>query len=531
MSFLRKIALILAIFGLFSGCRKNFETDWDVDLAAPIARSDLKIKNFFKDSLFQTDAGNVLHLAFSKAMASFRLDTLLKIPDTLIVNSFVVIPHLYVAPGQPLIGFPITQEIDFDINNGVELKKVIIDQGTLKVKYVNTYTQPLTFSLTLPGATRYGNPFIINETIPPGTAGITKYYDLNNYSILLNGLNGNKSNSLVQSVLISVPSYAQGDTTRNGQSVEADISYTKLVPAYVEGYFGQQNIDIKYDSTALNLNKNLEVSNLQINSASINFRIVNEFGVDINAQLTNIKSVNSAKNTSVLLNAQGLSNININRAGKTSNLSNPVFPSVKSIPVNTGNSNLKQFLDNVPDYIAYQGKIVVNPLGNVSGTNDFAFLNTGITIFADVDIPLELEADYFKLTTTTPLDLTGVSQIDNINSGNIIIQATNGFPFEAVLQGYILNDQQQIVDSLFDVTGNTIHRGILNSNNDVTQAVYTKILVPFSESKLKHLKQCKTIKFVSRFNMPASPPDIKIYDYYDLNLVMSVDVNYRAKKK
>ncbi|MGZ3883288.1 MAG: hypothetical protein ACXVPQ_01280 [Bacteroidia bacterium] len=531
MSFFRKLAVVLVIIGGFSGCRKNFETDWDVDLVAPIARSDLKIKNFFSDSLFQADNGNVLHLAFSKALAGFKLDTLIKIPDTLITDSFLVIPGYVVVPGQPLIGFPNTQDINFNVNGGVELRRVIIHDGTLKIKYTNTFTQPLSFSLTLTTAIRNGLPFTINETINPGSVGLIKYYDLDGYDISLTGSNGNKSNDLVQVVTISTPPYAKADTTKAGQRLRADISYTRLVPEYVEGYFGQQTIDIKYDSTALNLNKNLEVGNLKLSSASINFRILNEFGVDVNAQLSNIRSVNSHSNIAVLLNAPGISNININRAGKTSNLSNPVFPSVKTISVNTSNSNLKPFLENIPDYLTYQGQVLVNPLGNISGSNDFAYLNTGITIFADVDIPLQLQADYFKLTTTTPLDLTSVNQLDNINYGNIIIQATNGFPFDAVLQGYVLNDQQQVIDSLFDNTANTIHRGIINANNDVTQSVYTKLLVPFTESKLRNLKKCKNIKFVSRFNMPPTPPDIKIYDYYDLNLILSVDVNYKVKKK
>ncbi|MBK7667096.1 MAG: hypothetical protein IPJ32_06905 [Sphingobacteriaceae bacterium] len=50
------------------------------------------------------------------------------------------------------------------------------------------------------------------------------------------------------------------------------------------GYFGSaENIDLPYDSVALNISNNLQVSNFQINSAFINFKIVSRFGVDINA--------------------------------------------------------------------------------------------------------------------------------------------------------------------------------------------------------------------------------------------------------
>lgn len=526
-----KILPFLLALVLFNSCRKSFETDWDVDIVSPIARGHLNIKNFFSDTLFQSDPTGMLHLAFSKKIAGFALDSLVKIPDTLIVDTFVVIPNFTVTPGMVLPGFPQTQEIPFTINNGVQLRRVVINKGFLKVKYTNTFTQPLTFFLQIPNALKYGVPFTINQTINPGAVGTVVYYDLSSFDIKMTGLSGNKSNAIAQTVVISSPPTAQLAMTQAGQKIKAEISYTKLVPYYVEGYFGQQFVTIPKDSVALNFSKNLQVSNLKINSAAINFKIVNEFGVDINAQLNNIKSINTFSASSVILNAAGLSNLNINRAGKTNNFSSPVFPSIKTVSVNTGNSNLKPFLENLPDYLSFKGNITINPMGNVSGSNDFAFLNTAINIYADVDLPLQIQANYFKLVSNMKADLTGIKQLDNINYGNLILQATNGFPFDAVMQGYILDDKQNIIDSLFSVPGNKIDRGIIDVNNNVTQSVSTKVLIPFDTNKLQNLKRCKTIRFVSRLDLPASPPDVKIYDTYSLDIILSVDVNYRARKK
>ncbi|MBP7808732.1 MAG: hypothetical protein KA163_05535 [Bacteroidia bacterium] len=533
MRFILKISLFLLILVAIPSCRKSFETDWDVDIEAPIARSKLNIKNFFSDTLFQTDPTGLLHLAFSKKIAGFQLDSLVQIPDTILNYEFTmpVGSKLFLPPGNSIPSFPQTQEINFAINNGVELKTAIINNGQLKMVYSNTYTQPLAFTLVLPYTTKYGLPFTINETVNPGTNNSVKYYDLSGYSVKLNGIPLNKVNSLVQVIDVKVPATAQADTIRGGQGVKTEISYKDLVPYYVEGYFGQQNIDLPYDSVALNISNNLQISNFQINSAYINFKIVNEFGVDINAQLSNIKSVNTLSSTAVTLNASGLSNININKAGKTTNFSNPVFPSIKTVSVNTLNSNLEPFLENLPDFLTYQGKIIVNPFGNISASNDFAFLNTGIDIYADVDMPLQIRADYFKLVSKSAIDLTSIKQIDNINYGDIVLQCTNGFPFNAVLQGYILNEQEQIIDSLFNVPGNIIKEGTVDINNIVIQANYTELKINLTQPKLQNLKQCKFIKFVSQFNLPPQPPDIKLLDSYNLDLILSLDVNYKAGKK
>lgn len=532
---IKRIAVAATLFILLvTSCRKSFTTDWDVDVVAPIARSKINIKNFFSDTLFQSGPGGLLHLAFSKKIAGFNLDSLISIPDTVLNYSFVMGSgtKLFIAPGNSIPGFPLTQEIAFNISNGAELKNVVIHDGKLKIEYSNSYTQPLIFDLELPGTTKYGISFKIHEVIYPGSNNSAKFYDISGYSVKLTGLSGNKINTLVQTINVAVAPFAQPDTIYGGQGVSTKISYQNLVPYYVEGYFGQQNIDLKYDSVSLNLSNNLQASNFKINSASINFNIVNQFGVDINAQLSNIKSVNSFSNTSILLNASGLSNININKAGKTNLPSNPVFPTVKTIAVNTLNSNLKPFLENLPDFLTYQGKITVNPFGNISGSNDFAYLNTGINIYAEVDMPLQLNADFFKLMTTTQIDLAGVSQIDNINYGAILLQATNGFPFEVVLQAYILNDQKQVTDSLFIYSQNKIKRGIIDANYLVISPELSKIEIPLTADKLTRLKECKYIKFVPQFNMPVpQPPDIKIMDNYTLDLVLSVDLNYRASKK
>jgi hypothetical protein len=528
-----KIAAALILSGfLLNSCRKAFETSWDVDIAAPIARSTLNINNFFGDSLFQTDPTGLLHLAFSKKIAGFKLDSLIEIPDTTIIKDFPLFDNFTVTPGMQVPGFPQTQDIDFKINNGIELRKAIIKDGHLQITYSNTFTQPLDFELTLPSATKWGIPFQIKETIPPGVNSLPKSYDISGFTVLLTGMNNNKSNTIPQTVNIKVSPNAQTASTYSTQSIKAEISYKDLLPYYLEGYFGEQQLDLPYDSVSLNISNSLQASNLQINSAFINFKIVNEFGVDVNAQLGNIKSVNTFSNSSITLNASGLSNVNINRASKTSQQSNPVFPSVKTISVNTSNSNLKPFLENLPDYLTYSGKIVINPLGNVSGSNDFAFYNTGVSIYADVDMPLQLQANYFRLINFASIDLSKVNQLDDINSGNIVLQATNGFPFDAVMQGYILDENKTIIDSLFSNPGNKIDRGIIDANYIVTQPVYTKIMIPLTPSKIQNLKKSKSVKFVSQFNLPQpQPPDIKILDNYSLDVVLGIDVNYRARKK
>jgi hypothetical protein len=228
----------------------------------------------------------------------------------------------------------------------------------------------------------------------------------------------------------------------------------------------------------------------------------------------------------VPLNTNQLSNININRATKAGTT---VFPSIKTLSFASGNSNIVPFLSNLPDKLTYQGNITVNPLNpsNISGYNDFAFYDKGIHVLADIDIPMRFNADYFKLTSNTDVDFSNVEQLNNVRGGNFVILATSSYPFKARLQAYLLDANQQIIDSLFIPNKNIIESGQLNNQNMVVAPVDSRVLVPIDLSKIEKLKRTKFIRVTTYFLMPPNPPDVKIYETnsFKINIVAELTYN------
>ncbi|MCX7729339.1 MAG: hypothetical protein N2203_07705 [Bacteroidia bacterium] len=518
--------LFITLVTIFISCKKNNLAYWDVDVVSPIARGTMNIKNFFGDSLFQSDNAHIMHLKFSKKVSDLKIDSLVNLKDTTINYSFIALFTATVGPNTLL--FYKTEEIDFQIPNNARIRYGIIKDGILKVKYSNNTRFPLLFLYNLNSATKNSTPFYISEIIPPGTNALIKTYNFNGYEMNFTGQNGNKFNTIVHSFTVYTAPNAQPDSILFGQGIQAEISYEKIVPQYVEGYFGQQNIVIPYDSAAIGFSKTLEASNFQIHSASINFRIINDFGIDIQGKLDTVKSINIKNGNSVYLNASVLNSININRATKTGNGTNPVNSTTTNVQINTSNSNLKPFIENLPDYLGYSGQIQVNPNGNVSATNDFAFYNTGIRIFADIDVPLIFRADYFRLQDVLDINFQNVSQLNNINEGRIIFNITNNYPFKAKLQAYLLDEHNNTLDSLLLASNNTIQMALINSNNDVIAPKNSQLIAYMNKNTIENLKKSKKIKLVSYFYLPPSPPDITIYEDYFLDVVITIDVNYRT---
>ncbi|MES2131270.1 MAG: hypothetical protein V4506_02915 [Bacteroidota bacterium] len=528
--------LLPAVFLLLAGSCKKEKTSWDIDAAFPIAQSHLNISNFFGDTIFKADPTGLLHIAFSKDIINFTMDSLVKLPDTTVTIGFTSPFVSQLNPGTPIFSNNAStdREITFQISNGVELNKAIIKKGFLKVEYFNSYGQPLNFNYEINSANLWGNILHINQTIGGGSvsnpATLTQTYALDDYTINLTGLTNTKVNTLVQTYTISTDASGSADALQVGQGLSVKLSFVKVVPAYVQGYFGQQDLSFGPDSSLVGLLENFKPSNFALTQSAINFRIINEFGIELSSSINALRSIKTNPANVVTLNAGNLlQSININRAGKTNNASNPVFPWVKQIDINSSNSNLNSFLENLPNYLGYSINAKLNPLGNVSAGNDFAYYGHGLKVIADVDIPFALSADYFNLINYAKMDITQISQLNNVNSCDIILKARNNYPFTVKIQGYMLNDQMQTVDSLFNWTNNTIQSAVTNNLNTVLNYTDTKLVSTFDREKVQHLIQCKQIKFVTYLYLPNQPTPIKVTDSSYLDLVLSANVDYNVK--
>jgi hypothetical protein len=344
----------------------------------------------------------------------------------------------------------------------------------------------------------------------------------------MTGISGNVYNTIVQTSTVVVNPAANTTTVTYGDGVKAILNYTGIVPDYIEGYFGQETISIPLDTTRLDFLKNVQAANFVLSSATFDFKIINEFGAEFTSSLSNIKSLSSLNNSTVTLNTNQLSNININRATKAGS---SVFPSVKTISLNPSNSNITAFLSNLPDKLTYQGTVKLNPLGNLSGYNDFAYYNTGIKVIADINIPLKFNADYFKLQSIANIDFSNVAQLDRVNYGEFIVSASNGYPFKAQVQAYLLDEQLQTVDSLFVPGANFMERGQIDAQNVVYLPTRSQLRVAIDKTRIENLKKCKKVKIVTYFLMPPNPPEIKIYENYSFDINIVAELNYNVQRK
>src|ERR1700741_2862356 len=136
IAIMKKIFFLALTTVVFLSCRKE-KTYWDADIVAPVATTSLNLSNLFPDTLLEANSGGQLSINFQTELFKLAADTLLKLPDTSIVNIFA--PCLFppssftYTPGQTLYSSP-NSEFNFDIANGIKLKEAIVKSGKLHLE-------------------------------------------------------------------------------------------------------------------------------------------------------------------------------------------------------------------------------------------------------------------------------------------------------------------------------------------------------------------------------------------------------------
>ncbi len=162
-----------------------------------------------------------------------------------------------------------------------------------------------------------------------------------------------------------------------------------MKPYYAKGSVETQQLNINADTVKLGVLEMVKSGSVNLEDIQLKMTVENGIGVDLQALIYQIVGTNPNSGTQVSLSHPSINNtININRA-QSHLYQNPEFtPSIKEIVFNSGNSNLKAFLENLPSKIGVDAKFIVNPLGNVSGGNDFIFHNSNTSLKLRVDAPL-----------------------------------------------------------------------------------------------------------------------------------------------
>jgi hypothetical protein len=528
MKYVAHAGLVASFFSfiLLTGCRKDpAGPRWDVDLVAPLVNTSLTIADLVPDSLLEADADGDLTLVYRSELFGLRLDTVLTGPDT----NFAYAQVMPVSGNLPAgFVFPATNDITrFDLED-LSLTELRVRSGSLSIDVRNQNAGIFIGTFSLPGSTTSdGLPFSIQRTIPAASGGQVGSYqegfDLSGFSFDLRGPDYDDVNTLSTQLQYQVDPQAVSDVpVVQGDSLVAVVGYNDVIPAYAKGYFGMRTIDIDDDGTALDLFSSITAGVLDLDQVTATVTVTNGIGADVQVHLDQLRGLNTRTGTAVdLLHPITTGPINLNRALDQG--SSPL-PSTYTALLDNANSNIDEFLENLPDSVLYRGTIDVNPLGNVSNGNDFFYYESELRAGLDVEVPLRLIANGLTLEQVVTPDLPGTTEGHAIRSGVLHVLASNGFPFEAVLTLDILDANGAVVGS-FPALG-TIASGMLGGDGLVSAATASRVDVEVPGNAMDLLYLYERVRIRAAFTTADQTQHLRILDRYKLDLRLTVDVNY-----
>lgn len=460
--------LFLTILALLTACKRDLPTQWEVDGLVPLAHGKVGLADLLPDSMLTTNDEGVLHLRIDENLTDFDLDSLVEIPDTTIRESFT--PGFPWGPVTLPPGTSVLNQEDESVFaiSAVELKRVSMKGGFMEFSVKNYMDGQLVLSYALPGATKGGVPVEIEEVLLPGSGENPSVYTgnipLEGYTFDFTGTSGNGSNTMVSIFGATVDPNGPGDALIYGtDSLVVEVRFVEPEVRYALGYFGEHEIAIR-DTMNLELMQSLAGGSLLLDEIDLSFDIVNRVGADAQIEINGIKGKNTASDNVVEVQNDALfDQINITRAFDNNG---SIEPTYYSFQLDESNSNITEFVSNLPDALILDIDLHVNPLGNVSASNDFIYTEEPMDAQLIADIPLCVSMENLKIQDTLSIE----SAIDMQASGKVFLYAENAFPFAATVsisvvdasgavQATFASDQQLlsgVYDSVsFDVEGSS----------------------------------------------------------------------------
>jgi hypothetical protein len=546
---LKNISFALLCVCLLSFCKRS-PTTWEDDLVAPLATGSLSLANLFPDTIIKANADSTLKISFESTLINYQLDSLIKIPDTTVTTAFTFsVPSstsVSIPPGTNLFYSSTPNNLPtenvYNLPSGIQLKKAIIRQGKINFTMTNRVYQPLVYRYRLLSATKNNHILdtIFNIPKADSTSGqegvLNGVINLAGYTIDFSGLH-NGFNTTVETDSVHVAANAsQNGLLYGGQGFNAQFKLEGIVPQYALGYFGNQTITVGPDTTSFVGFNSIKKGILNLNSANVSVNISNQFGVAMKASISNLSSINTYNPSTVNLNTSVLNNIIVNAGHDNNGPNNPVvnisvYPTIKTL--NNSNSNVKDFIGNLPNKISYKLSAQINPpIGgnsNQSGNNDFGYYGTAFSANLSMDVPLYFAASNLMLADTVSLNVSSISQLQNINKGNIILTATNLYPFSIFLNAVLLDANKHPIDNLFS-SPSLIEAPALDANGKVIAALKSKLYVPLTPQKINNLQKARYVAYSATFNTANQPTQVKFYSNYTLDLLLTADLNYTVGK-
>ena len=413
-----------------------------------------------------------------------------------------------------------------------ELKSMLIRSGKVRMQMFSTLQDTLFIDYKIPSAIKNNDTVHLFLKVPPalpgGVQNVTQEVDLAGYIIDLRGRSGNATNTFLNIFKASIDSTGKLMPLASTDSVWIRYGLYDIVPQFAEGYLGQDVIDIGPTKNSIEAFSNITNGTIDLQDVKLNVVVENGIGADATINFDYLISKNTKKGNTVVLNSALLTSPFV--IARATRIGYAAKFNSSTLALTTSNSNIKPFIENLPDEVNYKLTARLNPNGN-QGYTDFIDYDSKLVANLDVQMPFAFKASQLTLCDTTPFSIGNTQNNTGIDRGKLNFIFENNYPISLTTKLYFLNNLNQVIDSVFEGNGATITAGILdNVTQRTTGASKSIIRLSIDNARYERLKQASKIIIKAVLNT-SGPSHIKLYSDYKLKLKLTGEFTYHAGKR
>ncbi len=437
-------------------------------------------------------------------------------------------------PSYAVAAFPTQDVIDQDEGltldmNGAEIKYFKVRSGRLRIKVVSTIQEDMSMVLSLPGTTKDGKAFY-QELSLPGPAGVgvattEQIYDMTGYTLDFRGKNPDVTdtvNTFHQILRVTLDSSGRKLAVGLSDSIRLEYRLEGMKPEYAIGYLGNTLSRTGLDTTNFDLFKGLD-GDLTFKDVKLDFIFRNSIGAEGRLKLHHLKGQNIFNGRSQILDADPLKDYIL--VGK------PEFKrdayTETSFSLGTSNSNIKEFLEVLPQKLEYDLETEVSPGGNINNYQDFVFDNSRMDVIMRLDVPISFAFGGLTLRDTQAVNFAELGDMTRVKSATLFLDMTNYFPLDFDLD-FQLFDKNFNSLGYFDISPDGgVARGNYDANGFVVQPSETPLRIKLPREKVGALVKTQYIGIVMKVKGTGQMQ--KIYGNSKLDMRAKVQFEYEMR--
>jgi hypothetical protein len=357
-----------------------------------------------------------------------------------------------IFPAQNLVDRKDETAYDF---GGAEITQLKVKTGVIQIFVESSIAEDIVLSYKIPNSSREGQAGPIQKVwkIPAASPGEKVVFEdrfpVDNFNIFLWGQSKFTYpivNHIYNEFVARIEYSGIERTLSLNDKVKISFGLVDVLPSLVFGDPGYHKISLQ-DTFDLKAFRNIGGS-INLEKVKLDLDFVNTFGIQTQVAVTNLKGVNTRTNKAVSLVSSQLSTPIL--IDKVSNQYKEV-PIEKNVSLDNSNSNLKLFLENLPDKIIIDAFGVVRPNGTVDLT-DFATDESRLSLNLKIQTPFNVGLNGLSLKIDEDVSLFKNENAENVKECVFTLRLANDFPFSGIVKLVFSDEQGNEILELFSDT-------------------------------------------------------------------------------